>query len=152
MKIIKLTTGQKVKVDNEDYHKLNRWGWKLFTGKNISTQYAISEIGNIFMHRFIMNLNDKNGLHVDHMDKDGLNNQKDNLRICSHADNQKNRKSFGLQKYKGVYQRYNRFKAAIKINGKLKYLGTFSTSKEAALAFNEAAIATGNTFYQLNEL
>lgn len=94
MKEIKLTQGKVVLVDDEDYEYLNQFKW--YALKNHRTYYAQRVIQNNYikrtlkMHRVIMDT--PCGLEVDHIDGDGLNNQKCNLRNCTFAENRKNRK------------------------------------------------------------
>jgi hypothetical protein len=79
--------------------------------------------------------------HVDHWDRNGLNNQRSNLRLATHGQNMANRRvqKNNLLGVKGVYKIGDRYKATIKINGKLKHLGTFDTAEIAHAAFLAAA-------------
>ncbi len=94
MKLIPLTQGKFAQVDDEDYDYLNQWKW--YTTKNHKTFYAARHIrinGKqklIYMHRVIMNI--IKGYKTDHIDHNGLNNQKYNLRICTCQENNRNRK------------------------------------------------------------
>ncbi len=85
------------------------------------------------MHRLIMDCPD--GMDVDHINGDGLDNRRENLRIVTRSQNLRNRKTFKNSKsgFKGVI--FN------PVNGKWKAiinLGTFDTSEEAAKAYDEA--------------
>jgi hypothetical protein len=103
----------------------------------------------ILMHREIAKTPDN--MKTDHKDRNGLNNQKYNLRICSHADNMRNipikRKYIGTHKNKNQWQ--FRFRGN---DGKSIVKGKFKTEKEAAIAYNEAVIKYGNPFVRLNEI
>src|SRR5574343_644506 len=78
----------KVLVDDEDYDELIKYKWNLIKGRY--TFYAeCRSSGYSNMHRMIMNLCDRK-LFVDHIDCNGLNNQKLNLRICTIAENNRN--------------------------------------------------------------
>jgi hypothetical protein len=103
-----------------------------------------------FMHREILNtpLNKQ----VDHIDHDGLNNQRDNIRICSVSQNHMNKKPIGVSKYLGVFYDRKYIRAAIKYHGKYHYLGFFKTENDAALAYNEAAKKYHGEFANLNIL
>jgi hypothetical protein len=71
----------------------------------------------------------------------GLNNQRDNLRICTPAQNRSNtKKSHGSSQFKGVSRKAaSHWVAYIKVNQKTKYLGTFQDEVAAALAYDAAA-------------
>lgn len=147
-------------VDDEDFEWLNQWKWRLDKG---STFYAVrTESINgvqrkIRMHREIMKVIDSS-IFVDHIDTYGLNNLKNNLRLCTNAENAKNRKSQKNKttcQYKGVT--FRKFKdstscwiAYISINGKTKHIGCFKNKIEAALAHNEAAKKYHGEFARLN--
>ena len=82
MRKIKLTQGKYAIVDDEDYEYLNQWRW--FTFKNGYVWYVARETTIdhkrkcIYMHRLIMNA--VNGECVDHINRNGLDNRKYNLR------------------------------------------------------------------------
>ncbi len=160
MKEIPLTKGVFALVDDEDYEYLNRHKWTV--SKTDYTYYAIRYLWinkkryPILMHRMIMYTPTK--LVVDHVDKNGLNNQKCNLRNCTSSQNQTNKNPRGKSKYMGVYfvpytyKNNNKIyiKAAITINKKRIYLGRFKTEIDAAKAYDKAAIFYKNEFANLN--
>jgi len=98
---------------------------------------------SIYMHRMVLNIeNTSRKTVVDHIDHNGLNNQKSNLRFCSNLQNHHNLISRrGRSVYKGVYfeSRTGRWFAQIRINHIGTTLGTFNSEKEAALAYDVAA-------------
>ena len=105
------------------------------------------------MHRVILKA--KKGQYVDHGDDNGLNNQRNNIRICTNSQNlQKARKKKGKasSKYKGVHfvEMTKKWKATITTNYKFYYLGCFKTEKEAAIAYNKAAKKYYKDFARLN--
>src|SRR3990167_4081188 len=111
MKFIKLTQGKFVLVDDEDFEWLNQYKW--YCQKALSNRfYARGQAGKnkktIFMHRFILNINDKR--RIDHMNGDSLDNRKSNLRICTQQQNLFNKKMYKNNKsgYKGVWFTKNR--------------------------------------------
>jgi len=159
MKEIPLTQGKVALVDDEDYERLVAMGkWQFGKEYAIKTLYfGKGENGKqikktILMHRIILNA--KDGDFVDHKKGSRLNNQKENLRICTHANNMMNRKihSNNSTGYKGVYaqKKTNMFYASISVDNKQIHLGTFRTPKEAAIKYNEAATWHYGEFANLN--
>jgi hypothetical protein len=89
-------------------------------------------------------------MQVDHINGNGLDNRKENLRICSHSENQWNRTKYKNNKsgYKGVFfhSKTGHWEAGIRINGKREYLGVFNTPQEASLAYSRKAIELHGEF------
>lgn len=159
MKEIKLTRNQFVLVDDADHEWLNQWKWK--ANKKRDTYYAersawVSsehKYKSIFMHRLIMNT--PIGLEVDHIDHNGLNNQRSNLRNCTRGENLANRLPKSTTGYLGVCEflfqgKYKYIVAAIRSKGKIHRLGYFKTIEDAALAYNEAAKKYHGEYANLN--
>lgn len=84
MKIIQLTRGKTAVIDDGDYEKVSRHKWAFLSS---GTGYATARINkkSILLHRFILNA--PSGLDVDHIDHDGLNNVRENLRVCKRSEN-----------------------------------------------------------------
>ena len=78
---------------------------------------------------------------VDHIDGDGLNNCRSNLRIATNRQNQQNRFHSGGKYPKGVklHKRNQKYEASIQVNGNRKYLGGFDTPEKAHAAYCVAA-------------
>jgi hypothetical protein len=103
------------------------------------------------MHRLIMNT--PKGMDTDHINGDSLDNRRCNLRICTHAQNQRNlKKILGNNKYKGVslFKKTQKWRARIQINRMGLHLGYFDTEEEAAKAYNEAAEKHFGEFSRIN--
>lgn len=101
MKIFTLTCGAQVLLDDEDYERIPKTGWYLsdaYHGDNKrKTRYAVHDTYGK-MHRYILNLSDPSKL-VDHIDGNGLNNQKSNLRVVTSSINKKNQKPTRANKF-----------------------------------------------------
>lgn len=168
-------------VDDEDYEWLNQWNWtatvRFGLVHALRTEYTkISDIPKaiystkvIWMHRLILGVSDIK-IKVDHKDRNGLNNQRGNLRPATVSQNAMNKKSKvgGLSKYLGVtYDKAIRkhilkdgtetyyigkggWRASIRINGKNKYLGIFSVEEDAGKAYDTAARIHHGEFANLN--
>lgn len=171
MKQIPLTQGKFALVDDEDYEFLMQWKWlvhnelhKKYRGTKIDKFYGAraqwdkitKSYKTIRMHRLIMDC--PKGMQVDHIDGNGLNNTRNNLRICTAAQNGMNRRKFVVptnrSKFKGTTfdkgRRRNPWKARIKVNGKDLYLGCFASEIDAAKAYNVAAIKHYGEYANLN--
>jgi len=144
-------------VDPEDFETLNLFKW--CAAKDYETFYAIryARINNknttIKMHRQIMNAKEND--IVDHRDKNGLNNTRENLRIATASQNNANSKrgmNRGKSKYKGVCrdEKCGKWRAGIKHQNKHIHLGMFEDEIEAAKAYDEAAKKYHGEFAVLN--
>lgn len=154
MKEIKLTRNKVALVDDEDFEYLSQFNWRAL--KDHNTWYAVrysSDNSSIKMHRELMNVADRKIL-VDHKDQNGLNNTKDNLRLCTHAQNMANRKfqANNTSGYRGVAwdKKNKKWRAAIKINGKTTSLGNYDDPIEAAKVRDAAALKYYGEFARLN--
>lgn len=159
MKQIPLTQGKIALVDNADFEHLNQWKYYAVRsrGKWYAARSPSRKLGkrkNIFMHNDIMQTPpDK---EVDHIDRDGLNNQRYNLRLAVHLQNSGNRgkQSDNTSGYKGAYfhkLRHSRpWGANIGVDGTLIHLGYFYTVEEAARAYDQAAKKYFGEFANLN--
>ncbi len=106
----------------------------------------------VYLHRYIFNITDTS-IEVDHIDGNGLNNRRYNLRICEHRLNGKNKRKNKnkINGYKGVTKASkNRFQARITVDNVLIWIGSYKTQKEAAIAYNEAAVKHYGEFAKLN--
>lgn len=142
MKEIELTQGKFAMVDDEDYEKLSNHEWCAALVRHV--WYAHRRIGRttISMHRVVMGLGNEE-VQVDHIDGNGLNNQKSNLRICNYSENNWNsrKRLDNTSGFKGVnwHIRLKKWCARIQVNGKRKNLGYFDTAEEASYAYDSAS-------------
>lgn len=151
MQIIKLPRGFECVVDDEDFERLRGFAWQLqWTPKLYVARYEGDEC--ILMHREIIAAPD--GTRVDHRDGDGLHNWRSNLRLCTHAQNMRNRKKHknGRSIFKGVAFSEGRIRARINVDGVRHNLGAFPTELEAALAYDEAALRLHGEFASTNKM
>jgi len=155
MKLIKLTQGKFTQVDDSDYEWLNQWKWQAHKDRN--TYYAVRasykpKRKTILMHRLI--LNTPIGLKSDHGDRNGLNNQRFNLRPATGSQNAMNQKPHSSTGYIGVYVQNKRvntqFQASIRVNKKNISLGYYKTPEDAARARDRASIKYFGEFANLN--
>ena len=158
MKKIKLTQNKYALVDNKDYVSLSRHKWYADRSPRNNSFYAVrqrpkSETGTcrIRMHTEIMN--PPIGLEIDHIDGNGLNNQRSNLRICSGPENRRNR---GLTKnstsgFKGVnwHKLSRKWIARIQVNGNRITLGRFVSKEEAYKKYCVACIKYHGKFAKI---
>jgi len=152
MKEIPLTQGYIALVDDEDYEMLRRLKWQIKKTKNLL--YAATALktndkwSTFYMHRIIMSV--LPGFEIDHINHNGLDNRKSNLRFCTRFQNNQNcRKKKGtMSKYKGVTYQAGKWIARIK----QRYLGCFNSEQVAALAYNQAARSLFKNFANVNNI
>jgi hypothetical protein len=155
MKELPLTRGRVAIVDDEDYDELSRYKWHL-SGRYVARAKpkGIKDGAHlILLHCAIMGK--IAGLEIDHINGDGLDNRRENLRHVTHAQNMRNQKSRqGSSKYKGVSWTKSRQKwcAQIYRQGKLYWLGYYQSEKDCALAYNNAAVELFGEYAWLNTL
>lgn len=144
MKEIPLTQGKFALVDDSDYEWLSKIKW-CFDGRYA----ARGQNGkHILMHREINQT--PGGMDTDHINGNGLDNQRKNLRSCTHSQNRMNvaRQVNNTSGYKGVtwFKRDSKWMAYIKVDGKQIHLGLFDTIEEASIAYQTAAMRLHGEF------
>jgi hypothetical protein len=152
IRYIPLTQGQVAIVDASDYAWLSLYRWHVQKpgGKHYAARRQHNKL--ITMHREIMQPLD--GYVVDHIDGDGLNNRRSNLRICTRQQNYCNRaKAPGCSSaYKGVnlHKKTGKYLVSIRFQGQRMYLGCFDDEIEAARAYDRKAFEVFGEFAWLN--
>ena len=150
-------------VDDDDWAFLSghRWTYLPPSRRNPSAYAQLSirvnengkwKTKSVLMHRMILGVDP--GIQVDHINGDGLDNRKQNLRKCTQSQNQQNRRKFKKcsSKYKGVHwMKYaKKWRARISYQGTRISLGVFDTEAEAAHNYNLAATTLFGSFARLN--
>lgn len=155
MKIIPLTKGYSVKVDDEDYNHLRMHKWYYLNGYAVRTMYCKStkRTSHVFMHRLLVNFSDPNN-DVDHINNDGLDNQRSNLREATRQQNAANRPLFSNNKsgFRGVSwdKCRSKWQAQITVKGKVYRLGRGTDPEKLAAIYNARAKEVFGEFASLN--
>lgn len=163
MKSIPLTQGRYALVDDVDFEELNQYRWhfvKTKTGGGYASRWICQytpgnrkKIG-VRMHNEVLPPPD--GKRVDHANRNGLDNQRHNLRLADHSQQMANRRTWKRKRFKGVYSVTNKrsvkWVAQIRVRGALLILGRHQTEEDAAIAYNAAAVKHFGEFAVLNEV
>lgn len=154
-KYIRLTKGKRTIVDAEDYDRLSRFKWYLNDNRRAARMARLKnkKMKMIYMAREIMKC--PKHMYVDHISMNQLDNRKSNLRICTHSQNDTNRKIRSNNKtgFKGIHwdKERNKFVAQIKYHrNKRKFIGRFDCPKVAAKAWDNYARKFHGKFARYN--
>lgn len=143
---IRLTQGKETCIDSTDWGRARTKRW--YARRSRNTFYAVTGASKP-LHVF---LSGKSGL--DHEDRNGLNNRRNNLREASDSQNRINspKRKGCSSRYKGVcfYKPRAKWRARLGVGGSDKHLGDFIHERDAALAYDEAAKAMYGSFAILN--
>lgn len=156
MREIQLSQGKVALVDDEDYEELSKYKWYAYKTPRVYYVRRSETVGRkrqktILMHRELMK--PSKGMYVDHINSDGLDNRRCNLRVCTRQENNCNtRKSKGTSKYKGVSRqpRCATWKCQIAKNRVKINVGCFYNEEDAARAYDRAATEYFGQFARLN--
>jgi hypothetical protein len=169
--VIVLDNGLIAWVSQEDEDIVD-YGWKAKSaGKTYTPAYYAYfsyKIGGVqietYLHNMIwermMDVDDvPRGFLIDHINKDKLDNRRSNLRLATRSDNEANkgkRRGNTTSKYKGVTKindgRKKCWRVSITVETKQVKVGTFYDEKDAARAYNEAALEQWGEFASLNDV
>lgn len=152
MRYIPLTRGKVAVVDDEDFDKLSAYNWHAVKARN--TYYAVTCLPRVYgekivrprlyMHREITGA--PKGLYPDHIDGDGLNNIRANLRVVTHRMNLQNivnGKKTSVYPGVSLSASSGKWRAHIRVNGVQKDLGSFTSEITAFEAYKNANEAIG---------
>lgn len=150
---VPLTQGHEAIIDATDVHLVNGFNW--LASKEGRTFYARRTQGGgnfpsltIRLHRAILGASD--GQEVDHINGNGLDNRRSNLRIVTHAENMLNARprADNTSGFKGVsfHRATGKWQSGIRINGKRRGLGLFATPEDAHAAYCAASEALHGQF------
>lgn len=136
-------TGNYAIVDDDDYDYLNQWRWTEHKRRHTSYAKRNTNGGDviIYMHRAVLNLNSKLDI-ADHINHNGLDNRRSNLRCGTNRDNSCNKRRNSNKfssKYKGVYGSCGKFIARVSYKGKNINAETVETEEMAAIIYNKIA-------------
>lgn len=149
VRTIPLTKGYEAIVDAEDYEQLSHWSWHTLggNGKNL---YAIRTVYvpdtrkqiNVLMHRQVLGIPVGSAYQTDHINGNGLDNRKSNLRSVTPGQNSMNQRVYKNNNsgYAGVGfdKAKNAWRARIRVSGQLKHLGYYEHREDAAAARRKA--------------
>lgn len=146
-----LVDGKRVLFDATDSDFILAKKWSL---KRSGRRYHVRSSDGQLLTRQLLNAPD--GLHVDHINGNTLDNRRCNLRICTHSENQWNRKrGHGATRFKGVAllgdkRAISKWRATVQRHGRRYTIGTFKTALAAALAYDAAAVQLFGEFASPN--
>jgi hypothetical protein len=163
MKEISITGGYTAFVDDQDFHEASKHTWHIQKEKH--TMYAYTNIQipgkrrangkqafrRVSLHRLLVGAN--RGEIWDHRNRNGLDCQRSNLRKCTQSENNANKITWGVSRFKGVYpsrSRYRKWLAHVQYKGKRYRIGSFFTEEEAARAYDAKAREVFGEFARLN--
>jgi hypothetical protein len=159
MPYIILPTNEHVFFDEEDAALVSKYSWSRYQRKH--TIYAKTSVWNpntkkrdtLYLHRVLMDASPE--VFIDHKDGNGLNCRRGNLRAASRSNNAHNSKPRkGSSPYKGVHwtKCFRRWDSQITFSGTRIHVGSFKTDREAAIAYNIAALKYHGEFARLNDI
>jgi hypothetical protein len=154
-RFIPLTQGQNAIVDTGDFEWLSKWNWFAWWSADTKSFYAMrhpTKSDQLQMHNVILGI--QPGERGDHINRNTLDNRRNNLRKATHGQNQHNQRKRcnNSSGYIGVSwdKRKNKWRAYVSLNRKQTFLGYFDSAEQAAHARDDAATKMHGQFASLN--
>lgn len=142
---IKLTQGKSTIIDDEDFERVSKHKWHI-------TAYGYAKTNKVWLHRLIINC--PKGKFVDHINRDKLDNRKENLRICTYQNNlrNQNKRKACSSGFKGVSwdKQMKQWRVDITLNYKKIFIGLFKQENHAAMAYDINAKVLFGEFVKTN--
>lgn len=146
---VPLTKGYVALVDDVDFAKVSAHPWHALVRANtVYAQARVPGAGKVYLHRFILGMQRGDGMQVDHIDHDGLNNTRANLRAVAPGENNRNRRgatSRSITGVLGISPHQGGFVAGISVGGRRIYIATAASAAEAARQRNDYIASHGLT-------
>lgn len=147
---IQLLHGRVMLISDVDLPRFERRPWHAIPAR--STFYGqAGDDTSVLAHRLVLNA--PKGTVVDHKNRNGLDNRRKNLRLCTSSQNHANspKQKNNTSGYKGVFrQRSGNWMARVTVDRAERYLGTYTDPWDAAQAYNQAALEAWGEFAYLN--
>lgn len=143
--------GRVVLLSEEDVGLVSKYHWYgVPSKKTVYARYQDAARKVTLMHRLILGADP--GQIVDHINGNGLDNRRDNLRLVTAAQNSHNRRPHGAIPFKGVTwaKGRTRYRAELAVSERRIGLGSYATAEEAARAYDAAALAHFGEYAWLN--
>lgn len=152
---VPLSNGGAALIDDEDVHVVLAHSWCRIDSRRGRQSYAKATINSrtAMMHRLVMGVTDS-CMQIDHVNGNGLDNRRGNLRVADNSTNQANIPKLGVRssRFKGVTWHASacRWQAQLKVRGRNLYLGLFASEEDAARAYDAAALEHFGEFARPN--
>ena len=156
---VPLSQGKFAIIDSSLADAVGRFNWYFDNGGYAMTVLYTPTRMVVFLHHLVIG-RPLNGLQVDHINRDGLDNRSCNLRIVTNRGNGGNRTDKSKTGFVGVRANKNKFRAVIRLNGKSMYIGSRDTPQEAGRLYDAAlrvfhediSLGNGNTAINIEDL
>ncbi|MDI9407802.1 MAG: HNH endonuclease [Candidatus Pacebacteria bacterium] len=149
---VPLTKGYEAVIDAVDVPLVEGWNWHTANSRNMvyAVRREYSGMTSVFVKMHVLIGSPPDGFLVDHINGNGIDNRRANLRHATRAQNSRNQgiASHNTSGFKGVSIKKGakKYRAAICIEGKMKHLGLFPTAEKAHAAYVAASLSLHGEF------